>query len=135
TVRSRLALLSAARGWAFVLGGFTLIGLVGELRGRTADVNLWWVDLRDLPDFVRILVLGAFAVLVLAWAARPATGLIRRRASAIACALLLVLVVRDVIRFYVAAAGGLVRTSVPVPMSLLTALGLVGLAIAVLRSS
>jgi vancomycin permeability regulator SanA len=108
---------------------------VGELRGRTADVSLWWVDIRDLPDLVRILLLGTFAVLVVAWAARPDTGLTRRRLTAALCALLLVLVVRDVIRFYVASVGGLVHATVPVPLSLLVALGMAGLAIAVLRSS
>lgn len=130
-----MLLLGLARGWAFVLGGFTLIGLVGELRGRTSDVNLWWLDLRDLPDVLRILLVGAFAVLVVAWAARPAAGLVRRRVTLVMCGVLLGLVARDVVRFYVASGSGVVRAAVPVPLSFLVALGLAGLALAVLRSS
>jgi vancomycin permeability regulator SanA len=118
-----------------VLGGFSLVGLVGELRGRTADVSLWWIDLRDLPDVVRIALVGAFAVLLLAWALRPTAGLPRRRVTAILCGLLGVLAVRDVIRFYVASSGGLVHAVVPLPLSLFVALGVVGLTLAVLRPS
>ena len=118
-----------------MLGGFSLVGLVGELRGRTADVSLWWIDLRDLPDVVRIALVGAFAVLLLAWALRPTAGLPRRRVTAILCGLLGVLAVRDVIRFYVASSGGLVHAVVPLPLSLFVALGVVGLTLAVLRPS
>ncbi len=133
-MRSRRFLLSATRGGALVLGGFALIGLIGELRGRTADVSLWWIDLRDLSDPVRIALLGVFAVLLLAWAARPAAGPWRCRATALLCGLLGVFAARDVVRFYIASSGGLVHADVPLPLSLFVALGLAGLALAVLRS-
>jgi vancomycin permeability regulator SanA len=134
-VRPRPLLLYPARGWALVLGGFTLIGLLGELRGRTADVSLWWVDLRDLPDLVRTVLLGAFAVVLVVWAIRPDAALPRRRLTAVLCGVLFAFAMRDVVRFYVASAGGLVHAVVPIPFSLLVALSLGGLTIAVLRSS
>lgn len=116
-----------------MLGGFTLVGFIGELRGRTTDVSLWWIDLRDLPDIVRIGLVGTFAVLVLAFALRPSCGPRRRRATAILCSLLCVLALRDVIRFYVASSGGLVAAAVPIPLSLVMALCLAGLTVVVLR--
>jgi vancomycin permeability regulator SanA len=134
-VRSGNAVLIAARGGALVLGGFALTGLIGELRGRTADVSLWWIDLRDLPGIVRIALVGALAVLLLAWAVRPTTGPVRRRVTAVLCGLVCVFAIRDIIRFYLASAGGLVHASVPVPLSLFVALGLAGLTLAVLRGS
>ena len=117
-----------------MLGGFTLLGLVGELRGRTADVSLWWVDIRDLPDLLRLLLLGAFAVLLMAWAVRSSAALPRRRATAILCGLLFGFAARDVLRFYVASAGGLVHAVVPIPFSLFVALGLAGLTLAIVRA-
>jgi vancomycin permeability regulator SanA len=125
--------MSIARGGAIVLGGFVLIGLVGELRGRTMDVNRWWVDIGDLPGVVRVAILGTFGVFLLAWAVRPAAGRKRRRGTALLCALLCLFALRDVVRFYQASVGGLVHPTVPLPLSLFVALGLAGLAIAIVR--
>ena len=80
------ALALALRGLALFLGVFALIGLMGELRGRTTDLSLWWVDLRDLPGVLRIALLTAFSGLLVAWAVRAAPGLRLRRATALACA-------------------------------------------------
>jgi len=61
-IRAARFVLLLARGAAVFLAIFTLIGLVGELRGRASDLSLWWVDIRDLPDVVRLPLLAAFAV-------------------------------------------------------------------------
>jgi vancomycin permeability regulator SanA len=123
--------MTFARGGTIVLGGFVLIGLLGELRGRTTDVGRWWIDLRDLPDPVRLMLVGAFAALVLAWAIRPGTGPRRRAVTAVLCALLCLFAIRDVVRFYQATAGGLVHAAVPVPLFVALALG--GLVVVVVR--
>lgn len=125
--------MSIARGGAIVLGGFVLAGLVGELRGRTMDVGRWWIDLGDLPDAVRLVLVGSFAGLVLAWAVRPVAGPRRRAVTAVFCALFCLFALRDVVRFYQATATGLVHAAVPVPLSLLIALALGGLAVIVVR--
>ena len=54
------------RGAALFLAAFTAVGLIGEVRGRTLDVSLWWVDLHDLPDVVRQPLLAVLAGLLAA---------------------------------------------------------------------
>lgn len=128
------ALLLVLCGAALFLSGFTALGLVGELRGRTLDVSAWWVGLGDLPAPVRIAVLGAFAALAGAWAVRPRTGPTRRWATMIAFGLFAALAVRDVVAFYGVVASQPVRPMLPVPLSLLVALLLAALAVWVSRS-
>jgi vancomycin permeability regulator SanA len=123
----------AMRGLALFLGTFTLIALVGELRGRTTDVNLWWVDIRDLPGMLRMMMLATFAVLLLVWAVRDAPGRRLRQATAAACAVFALLAVRDGVRFLSVVTGGLVHPSFPVPFSLFVTVALGCVAIAVIR--
>ena len=128
------ALTLALRGLALFLGVFALIGLMGELRGRTTDLSLWWVDLRDLPGVLRIALLTAFSGLLVAWAVRAAPGLRLRRATALACAGFALLAVRDSARFVAASGSGLVHSTLPVPFSLFVAATLAVLAVATLRA-
>jgi vancomycin permeability regulator SanA len=130
----RILILPALRGAALFLAAFAAIGLVGELRGRTMDTSLWWVDLHDIPAIVRLPLLAGFATLLAAWAVRPAPGRRRRPLTAAACALFAVLALRDVAGFYAAVGAGGVRPFVPVPLSLLIALLLATLAAAALRA-
>jgi len=71
-IRPAAIALVVLRGAAIFLGGFTLIGLIGEIRGRTADVSLWWVDLHDVASLARIGLLGALGVLLIGWGGRSA---------------------------------------------------------------
>jgi vancomycin permeability regulator SanA len=133
--RTHAIVLVGLRGAAIFLGTFTLIGLVGELRGRTADVSLWWIDLHDLPPAVRVGLLGVFAGLLLAWAVARTPGIRLRRAAAPACGVFTVLAVRDSIGFYAVAGGGAVHPAMGLPLSLLIALVLGGLAVAAWRTA
>ena len=124
----------AMRGAAVFLALFTLIGIIGELRGRTSDVSLWWIDLRDIPTAIRVALLAIFAGLLGAWAILPAPGLRLRSAAAASSVVFTVLAVRDAVRFYAAVAAGGVRPAVGVPLSLFIAVLLGGLAVAILRA-
>jgi vancomycin permeability regulator SanA len=121
------------RGAALFLAAFTTIGLVGELRVPTMDVSLWWIDLRDLPVVARLLLLAALAGLLGAWAIRPAPGPRRRWATAAVSGVFAGFAIRDIVRFYSVADAGSVRPAVYTPLSLFTALLLVGLALAALQ--
>ena len=123
------------RGAALFLAGFTLIGIVGEVRGRTIDPSLWWVDIRDVPAVLRLILLAVLAGLLGAWAAGAAPGRRVRRATAISCLLFALLAARDVLRFYAAAGVGDVRPVIDVPLSAFIALLLVGLAVEAIRES
>jgi len=135
-VRNRIAQTGvlALRGFSLFLGAFTLVGLVGELRGRTMDVSLWWIDLRDVPAMLRFGLLGALSGLLVLWAIREAPGRRLRHATAIACGLFGLLAVRDSARFMTVSGGGLVHTSLPVPFSLFVVVALSILAVGTLRA-
>jgi vancomycin permeability regulator SanA len=135
-MRTRLfaALHLGGRGAALFLAVFTMVGLVGELRGRATDMSLWWVDVRDVPPFVRLFVLAAFAGFLLAWVLRKTPGLALRRATAAACGLFALLALRDAVRYGSIVGGGSVRPTTPIPLSLLIAVGLAALSIIVLRT-
>jgi vancomycin permeability regulator SanA len=124
----------ALRGLALFLGCFTIVGLIGELRGRTIDVSLWWIDLRDIAGVIRIPLLASFGGLLLSWAVRAVPGVALRRATALACALFAVLALRDAARFMAISGSGLIHSSLPVPLSLFVAAALVALAIGTLRT-
>lgn len=134
-VRNRIALAGVLtlRGFSLFLGAFTLVGLVGELRGRTTDVSLWWIDLRDVPPMLRIGLLGTLSGLLVLWALREAPGRRLRQATAIACGVFALLAVRDSARFMTVSGGGLVHTSLPVPFSLFVMVALGILAVGTLR--
>ena len=117
----------AVRGAALFLAAFTAVGLVGELRGRTLDVSLWWVDLRDLPSLVRVPMLAAFSMLLAGWAILPAAGPLRRLATMAASATLAAFAIRDVVGYYAVVGAGEIRPFVDLPLSLLIALVLAGI--------
>jgi vancomycin permeability regulator SanA len=121
------------RGAGIFLGAFTLIGLIGEVRGRTTDVSLWFVDLHDVPTVVRLALLGAFSALLIGWGARSAPGIGWRRAVALVCLIFAVFAVRDVLTFVSAVDGSLVHPAIPVPLSAFVAAALVTLGVAALR--
>ena len=122
------------RGGAIFLGVFTLVGLIGELRGGTSDVNLLWVDIHDMPSAARIGLLGAFGGLLIVWGVRSAPGLRWRRAVGLMSVVFSALALRDCIRFVAATGDGQVRPAIPVPLSFVVAVVLGWLAFVALRA-
>ena len=122
------------RGFSLFLGAFTLVGIVGELRGRTMDVSLWWIDLRDIPAMLRFALLGTLSGLLVLWAIREAPGRRLRQATAVSCGLFALLAVRDTARFMAVSGSGLVHSSLPVPFSFFVVVALSILAVGTLRA-
>ena len=58
-------LATSARGIALFLGAFTLLNLLGNSIAPGFDLNLWWIDLRDLPPLIAtpLLLAGGCALL------------------------------------------------------------------------
>lgn len=131
--RSTVAVGIALRGLALFLAAFTLLGVVGELRGAVTDIGLWFVDLTDLARPLRLALFGALGGALLAWVVAGTPGPFRRRTTAAICLLFALLAGRDVVRFGEAVGSGLVHPATPVPLSLFVALGLVVLAVRVWR--
>lgn len=134
-MRPRLSVAAgvAVRGLALFLAGFTLLGLVGELRCGSTDIGLWFVDLRDLDRIVRIALFGLLGGSLLAWALAGNPGPARRRIAATVCLGFAILAGRDVVRFGDAVGAGLVRPAMPIPLSLFIALGLAVVSIRIWR--
>jgi uncharacterized SAM-binding protein YcdF (DUF218 family) len=116
---------AVARGLAGFLGLFTLIGLVGRQRWPGFDANLWWLDLRALPEPVALAATAMLGALLLAWAGRPrTTGTRQRLTQGVVAGALVVLAVNAL-----NAAGlfltGLVAVGFPLPASVLFGAGLI----------
>lgn len=122
--RSRIVAGIAVRGLAFFLALFTIVGLIGEARGRATDIGLWFVDLRDIAGPIQIVLLGALGGSLLAWVLAVRPGRFRRRVTAMVCVVFAAFAARDVLRFVQAVGTGLVHPAVPIPLSLPVALGL-----------
>jgi uncharacterized SAM-binding protein YcdF (DUF218 family) len=114
-------LSSAARGVALFISLFSLLNLLSRLRNPAFDPNEWWIDFRPLPSAVATATTATLAALLLAWAVRPAAS---RRRSNVTAALLLAatgVALWNVVTFYRLLAAGTIRTSLPLPFSLIVA--------------
>jgi hypothetical protein len=63
--------LPPARGLALFFGGFGLLNLLVAVVGHGLDQNIWWIDLRFLPDWLSGILLGVCAAALLAFGLRP----------------------------------------------------------------
>jgi len=63
--------LAVARGVALFLGAFTLLNLIGEVRGASHDAHLGWIDLRPLTVEAARGFLGLTGGLLLLFAVHP----------------------------------------------------------------
>ncbi len=115
---------STVRALALFLGGFTLLGLLAEWRCPSLQPNLWWIDLRGLPDWLAGSLLGLAAVLFLAQGLMTDYGPKQRWLTAGVGSLLLLMSVANVVQFIAITAAKEVTTGMPVPFSLAVVLGL-----------
>jgi len=124
--------VAIARGAALFIGGFTLINMIGELFVGGFDANLWWIDTRPLPTVVASPRLWAAALLMLAFALRPAMGSIRRRTSLAVIGVTATIVASNVAVFIKLVADGSIVAGFPLPFSAMVMVGLVMMLVAVL---
>ncbi len=120
------------RALAAFFGLMSLLAVIGRWSGGVERLELCWVDLRWLPGFVSLVLLGGCAVLWSAWAVRPDAEDWRRRWTAgVTVAMALAVGINFVV--VMLWREGRVMTRVPLPLSALTLLALVWLARRVLR--
>ena len=121
-----------ARSAALFFGAFGVLGLLDTLRGF--DPNIWWIDLRFLPGPLAQALLLCGALLLLGYAWRPATRGWRRAATTVVCTVLAAAALYNAIVFYQVWGQGLIRPAWPVPLSIVIAAALAGLAAAAWRA-
>ena len=122
--------MPAARGLALFLSLFALLNIFGSCRTLGFDANVWWVDLRLLPNWIATAGLAAATVGLLGFAVGLPVPPIVRRCVAITAATLAVAVACDGLTFYRLWLGGRIHPGVPVPLSLF-----IGVALALIARS
>lgn len=123
-----------ARGLALFLGGFTLLNVLGDLRSPAIGANIWWLDTAPLlPPFLAGALMVILAVVLIAYAIQPKVGRVRRPLGIALAGFAALVAAVNTVTFYRALSHGQIHTAVPVPLSLLVAVGLTLIAIAHLR--
>jgi vancomycin permeability regulator SanA len=112
------------RGFAFALSGFALLNLVAEWRHPGFDPNLWWVDFPLLPPAVADALLILFVCAMLSYALAPVMRPWRRSVVLFILVLVLGVAAGNAATYYRVLLQGAIRTSLPVPFSLLIAMQL-----------
>jgi len=106
------------RGLAGAVGGFALLNLIGGWLRPGFDANIWWIDLRVLPDAASSAVIGTAGMLFLWHALRPAGRGWRRHAVAAAAVLLALSAAANALTYYRLTLGGMLHAGPAVPLSL-----------------
>jgi vancomycin permeability regulator SanA len=117
------------RALALFLGGFTLLNVLGQFWRPGFDLNVWWVDVRFLPQLWAEFLMWAAAISLLSFALRPPRSVWRRAFTTLIAGLLAFLALVNSVQFYHLLAHGQIHTEVPVPLSMVVAaiLGTIGL--------
>lgn len=121
------------RGIALFFGGFTLLNLVGELRVQGFDLNHWWIDLRPLPGDLARLLLAVLAGLFVAFGLWPQARPWRRGLTVALGAAAVWVAAGNAVNFFRLCGRGVIRTSLPLPLSLVVALALAAVVLAAAR--
>ncbi len=122
-----------ARMFALLLGSFALMNLLGGLFRPQFDGNGLWIDLGFLPGvFASALLLGSSALLI-AFAAGEALPLWQRNLSALIFSVLALATAWNAITFFRLQHAHFIAARIPVPLSLIVALVLVFLIVALFK--
>ncbi|EEF58090.1 protein of unknown function DUF218 [Pedosphaera parvula Ellin514] len=123
--RRELLSLSAARALALFLGTFSFINIVASFRLPGLDANLWWIDLRALPELPAKFFLLLSSLVLISFAVRPPQSNWRRITTVLFTGLLAAAGACNSIKFYSLMAHGTIRPAFPLPISLFILAGLI----------
>jgi len=121
------------RGFALVLGSFSLLNLFGNVRAAGFDANLWWIDLRALPTWFGNCLLLISACCLIAFAFRPQQSASRRLLTIACLSILAIVAALNAIEFYILWIRGSIRAGIPIPFSLFVCAALVAILFARVR--
>jgi len=112
------AWLAVARGGAFFLGAFTLLLLLGEIRGLRADSHMWWIDLRPCPAPVARGFLGLTGALLVLFAIYPSMPRFVRRLATLCVMIFFTVSLWNAFGYYEQLRTGTLQTAIPISFSL-----------------
>jgi vancomycin permeability regulator SanA len=118
---------------ALFFGGFSTLNIFVSRFGSSREEDIWWISFKYLPSGVITIVQIAAAVLLVAFALKPAMGRIRRMATIGVCVLYSGFALLNAIEYYHALATGAFTTSLPLPFSLLIIVLFAAIALAALK--
>ncbi len=122
-----------ARVLAVWFGALSLLNVLAGLRNPAFDPNIWWIDLRFLPDPVGAVLMVAVGTALVAHGVRPASPGRRRTLSIVAVAVVELIVLWNAIGYYRVWDTGSIEPRSPVPLSLVIAIVLGLVALSMLR--
>ena len=118
TVRVTLhQMFAAMRGMALLLGAFTLLNVLGELRNPGFDVNLWWIDLRFANALLGRVAMFATGLLLLTFGVRPTFAPLRGLGLRGCLGLLMLVAALNSWTFLQLVSTGEIRSDFPLPLS------------------
>lgn len=112
------------RAFSAFLGGFGLLGILGEWIRPGLSLNLWWIDLRFLPDPLGEAFLAAASATLVAFSVAPKLSVSRRCATLAALLPLFAACAYNAMQFYLLEFSGLISNPMHLPASALIAAGL-----------
>lgn len=110
---------SAARAFALFFGVFGFLNLVAGFRLSGFDANLWWIDLRFLPETPARVFLLAASVCLISFAIRPRQSYWKRIISILFVGSLAAICLWNAICFYALLVQGQIHPVLPLPLSLI----------------
>ncbi|MBI5724160.1 MAG: YdcF family protein [Planctomycetes bacterium] len=129
-------MLAAPRAIAMFLGLFTLLNLAGRLASPAFDMNLWWIDLKPLPELVGVPILLCLAMCLIAWSVRPELAGWRRKLTEIMVIALSCVALGNTMHYYALRSVRFIHANAAFPFSVMVGLAmLVVLAAIKLRSA
>ena len=110
-------LFAATRGMALLLGAFTLLNVLGELRNPGFDANLWWIDLRFVNSLLARVAMFVTGLLLLTFGVRPTFAPLRGLGLRGCLSVLSLVAVFNSWTFLRLVSTGEIRSGFPLPLS------------------
>lgn len=114
---ARRLLFAATRGIALLLGVFTLLNVLGDLRNPGFDANLWWIDLRFANPLLCRIAMAMTGLLLIAFGVRPTFAPLRGFVLRGLLGMLILVAFFNSWTFFNLVASGEVRSDFPFPFS------------------
>jgi vancomycin permeability regulator SanA len=107
-----------ARVLAFSFGVLSLLNVLASLRNPAFDPNIWWIDLRFLPNVIAAALMLVAGALLVAHGLRPATDGWRRWASPRIVTIVGLVALWNAADYYLVWDAARIAPRSPVPLSL-----------------
>ena len=112
-------LFAIARGMSLLLGGFTLLNVVGELRNPGFDANLWWIDLRFANRHVNCGLMLSIGIAMISFAVRPTLTQCRGWLLSSLLVFMTAIAATNALAFHRLVSAGVIQSSFVIPLSAL----------------